>query len=316
MKTERDVDAYAGCCESTSSCRNSLSRREVMRLVGIGGAAALLPDFAPFAGPFQEADFAALIPADKKLRPEWVRSLYARGAPQVWRGKELAKIGLPVGGICAGTLYLGGDGRLWLWDIFNRNQEGILPKTIEYGGQKIRSRDGSAYVEPPDPFSPLEQGFALRLASGAQSGLHYLDRRGFREIGFRGEYPFGLVEYRDAALPLTVALEAFSPFIPLNAGDSSLPATVMRFTLRNTSRSTVEAGLAGWLENAVCLASKTGTKRTAVLHNDALTLLEHAVSGADETLPDYGTLALAVLGANKSDQALSNRTRSSGTAAA
>jgi len=83
-----------------------------------------------------------------------------------------------------------------------------------------------------------------------------LDRTGFDNITFRGQYPIGYVQYRDDALPVAVDLEAFSPFIPLNYDDSSLPATVMRFTVKNTGNEKIEVDIAGWLENAVCLHSK------------------------------------------------------------
>ena len=54
---------------------------------------------------------------------------------------------------------------------------------------------------------------------------------------------------------MAVSLEAFSPFIPLNTEDSCLPATIMRFTVKNTGSDKVEVELVGWLENAVCLYS-------------------------------------------------------------
>src|SRR5207302_4075880 len=82
-----------------------------------------------------------------------------------------------------------------------------------------------------------------------------LDRRGFADVRFRGEYPIGNVEYQDPASAVVVSLEAFSPFIPLATDDSSLPATILHFTVHNTSNEPVEATLTGWLENAVCRQS-------------------------------------------------------------
>jgi uncharacterized protein (DUF608 family) len=233
------MDTPGGACHGADcGCQGGLSRRKFLILAGAGAAAAATR-MPVMAGPFEAKDFEKLVPADKKLSPEWVQSLSARGTPVVYRGKDLDLIGMPVGGICAGQLYLGGDGKLWHWDIFN---------------QHMGTGDGH-YAHPPKPASPLDQGFAIRVKAGAKTEVRALDRTGFSDVSFRGEYPIGLVEYRDPALPVTVSLEAFSPFAPLNAEDSSLPATVMRFTVKNTGAEKVEAEVAGWLENAVCLHS-------------------------------------------------------------
>ena len=232
-----------------------MKRRRFLKLSALTASSLALWRRPVMAGPFTRDNFEHLVPADKKLSPEWVKSLFARGTPEVLRGNELRFVGMPIGGIGAGQLYLGGDGRLWHWDIFNQS----------YG------TGSEHYAKPLAPSSPLAQSFSLTVAGQT----HPLDRSGFSEISFRGEYPIGLVEYADPGVPLTVQLEAFSPFIPLQTDDSSLPATILRFTVRNKSDTAVEAALTGEVENAICLTNRgrDGLLRNRVLRQDRLTML-------------------------------------------
>ncbi len=272
--SERPTDD--SCDNSSCGCGpNGLGRREFLSLTGLAAAGALLTDVAATAGPFVDADFEKLIPPDKKLHPDWVKSLFARGEPDVYTGRDLRFIGMPVGGIFCGTLYLGGDGKLWLWNIFNRETRGVVPKTVTYHGAQVGSGDGSAYVAPSEQLGPVEQGFAIRVKSQGKETTHVLDRFGFKNVTFMGQYPIGTITYDDPAAPVSVKLEAFSPFIPLNAADSGLPATVMSFTVKNTTAAAIEATLAGWLENAVCLYSRSleGSRRNEIIRRDGLSLL-------------------------------------------
>ncbi len=236
----------------------TLPRRDFITLSGLTLAtAALFPDAPAMAGPFDAGDFKTLIPPDKKLRPDWVKSLTARGSSTVYSKKrgELRHIGMPIGGLCCGTLYLGGDGKLWLWDIFNANQNGIEPRRVPFNGYgneiTVDPQNGANYVSPAPPRSPLEQGFALKV----DGKIRPLDASGWDEITFVGEYPIGTVAYSDPACPIQVTLKAYSPFIPLDFDDSSLPATVCEFTLHNASDKPVKAQIGGWLENVCARAS-------------------------------------------------------------
>jgi len=186
---------------------------------------------------------------NKKLSAKWVRSLTERGSLSRYKGDELKLIGMPVGGICAGQLYLGGDGKLWLWDIFN---------------QGLSTGDGN-YAHPPAPHSPIEQGFAVRIGDN----VHALDSTGFSDVAFRGQYPVATVDYTDPAAPVSVSLTAYSPFIPLNTDDSSLPATVMSFAVKNTSAASVTCDVVGWLQNAAL--KFTGSPSDGDLVNRVLT---------------------------------------------
>ena len=117
----------------------------------------LLPDRPAVAGPFEGKDFEALVPSDKKLSPDWIRGLTERREPEVYRDNELNWVGMPVGGIACGQLYLGGDGRLWYWDIFTSTT------TTDY---EAKIWAGPHYEHPLNPKPVVDQGFAIRGETG------------------------------------------------------------------------------------------------------------------------------------------------------
>jgi uncharacterized protein (DUF608 family) len=273
-----------------------INRRSFLKDSSAVALGLLFSRLPAMAGPFTREDFDHLVPADKKLSPDWVKSLFARGEPEVLRGSELKFAGMPVGGICTGQLYLGGDGRLWHWDIFNS-----LEKT-----------EGKHYANPQLPSSPVAQGFAVRIKSGGKIQTRKLQQGEWADISFRGEYPIGRVEYADVASPVSATLEAFSPFIPLNPDDSSLPATILEITLKNTGVETVEAELRGWLENAVGLTSTKNffgervnqiVKAHGHLQLDCSAKELHPDEPAFANAADFGTMTFALLDADKMDSA-------------
>lgn len=201
------------------------TRRRLLQMAAVGMAQLAMAPAGAMAGPFESQE-PELVPADKKLDPKWVAGLFARGAPDVLSGDDLNFIGMPVGGLFAGCVYLSGEGQLWLWDVFNNHHVGCVSRPpVEYAGATLHEPDGANYVDPPKPASP----FAIEFLLNGQR----LGRERFGDVEFRGEYPVGTVLYRGNGLE--VRLEAFSPFVPLDVEASSHPATVMRYTVTNRS---------------------------------------------------------------------------------
>src|SRR4051794_9136266 len=216
------------CCCPDGGCgphgpRSSLSRRGFLGLSTAAATAAVLAAHTRDALAAGRLPDRSLVPADKGLSPEEVAGLRARGVPTTYTGDDLRHIGMPVGGGCCGQVYLGGDGRLWYWDVDN--------------GPPAPGADGSGeiYTKPRVPFSPFGHGVVLKTVAAGRTTVRAVDATGFEEVAFTGQYPIGRVDHRSPAVPMRVRLEAFSPFVPGETDDSTLPATVLVYTLTNTS---------------------------------------------------------------------------------
>ncbi|TCO48828.1 GH116 family glycosyl-hydrolase [Actinocrispum wychmicini] len=227
------------CCPDGGCDTRHVNRRRFFTLSAATASAAIL------AATARDALAAGIQPsqasADKRLSVP-LADLLARGEPTSYTGSDLRLIGMPVGGGCCGQVYLGGDGRLWYWDVDN----GPPAPGADF--------EGTVYANPRTPFFPFGNGFVIK----ANGDVRAVDSTGFTGVTFTGQYPVGRVDYHDDSCPVAVRLDAYSPFIPGETDDSTLPCTVLEYTVTNTTKRAVAVELTGWLENPVSLRSRFG----------------------------------------------------------
>lgn len=246
--------------------------------------------------------FGHVIQTDKQLSKSWEESLLNSGKQQIYRGEELRTIGMPCGGIAAGQLYVRGDGTLACWWIANNAYntgygiDHLLNFETAQGPWKV-------CYQTFEPYSYFEQGFQLKVKTANKTIERRLDKNGFDNIGFIGEYPVAKVLYEDKKeqLPVSIELEVFSPFIPNNAKESATPGTILKFRFKNEDSRPVELNLEGYLENMVMADLKDQIKgkirNQAISKETAQTLLLDFIP-EDATLTDhpyYGNMSLSLL---------------------
>ncbi|MCC6858304.1 MAG: hypothetical protein IT158_07080 [Bryobacterales bacterium] len=249
------------------------NRRAFLKTVGLSGAAA-----------------AQRGAQGQAPQPTGVQASPAVRYPRTFTGRRLAMLAFPLGGVGAGSISLGGRGQLRDWEVFNRADKGLSPSYAfaslwaRAGGGKPAARVLEARLMPP------YEG-ATGLGSRNAPGL-----RRFESATFTGEYPLARIDFRDRRVPVKASLEAFTPFIPLEADDSGLPVAVLRYRVANPGPSKAEVAVAFSLDNPVGLPRPAARGRTNEYRSGAGMegfLMRH--SGLKEHDPAAGTFALAVL---------------------
>jgi uncharacterized protein (DUF608 family) len=188
-------------------------------------------------------------------------------------------IAMPLGGVGAGSVSLGGRGQLRDWEIFNRPDKGNAP-SYAFASIRVQPTGGAAVTR-------ILEGRHLPPYEGS-SGLGANNSPGmprFAEAAFSGEFPLATVELSDPKVPVRVTLEAFSPFIPLDAEESGLPVAVLRYKVRNPGGVAARVSIAYSLEAPAGL----GAPRAQLEQRKAEWFAEDSVQGWMFSTPSLAT---------------------------
>ncbi|MBN1673945.1 MAG: hypothetical protein JXR37_23045 [Kiritimatiellae bacterium] len=223
--------------------------------------------------------------ARNRTIPYSKRELFEAPAVRRFSGRQLDEIAFPIGGIGTGCISLGGWGQLRDWEIFNRPNKGYNPNVCFFA---LHAREAGRRPE-------------ARLLRGRPQGSYVGDGHGrfdwaagfppMRTCTFTGRFPFAELSLRDPRVPLSVCLEAFNPFIPLDDRNSSIPIAIFLFHLRNTAKRPVTARLFAGLENIAGHPDmRGGSNRTRRTGGVGGVMLENRSHAPDS--PRHSTLAL------------------------
>jgi uncharacterized protein (DUF608 family) len=200
-----------------------VSRREFLEKMAASSAGlALLGNLPSIAGAGETAPLAAPKPL--------AGPAYPLTPPRVYRDKNLDAVAMPIGGIGTGSIWLDGQGRLSIWQIFNNLSEPRIPGS--FFAVRARTGGGEAVTRV---LQTVEEGSLAPMAS----------------LSYEGGYPIARLTFQEPALPVQVSLVAFNPMIPLDTANSSIPGAIFRFTAKNAGSTPAEVDLFASLQNAV-----------------------------------------------------------------
>ncbi len=154
----------------------------------------------------------------------------------LYTGHYTDKIAFPMGGIGAGMICLEGTGALS--HVSLRHQPDVFNEPQVFAAVCVKGNPNIARVlEGPVPewkaYGPGGTG------NGAAGKTYGLPR--FRQCSFKTRFPFGTIELSHPKVPLGVEITGWSPFVPPDADNSSLPVAALEYEFTNTGGLAIEA---------------------------------------------------------------------------
>jgi len=174
-----------------------------------------------------------------------------------YRGHETDHISFPMGGIGAGMICLDGTGSFSHVSIHNRPE--MFNEPVTFAAVCVKGENGNE-TKVVEAIVPDYKKFGRTgCGSGGWGASWGLAR--FEGSVFSSRFPFADVALEDSQFPLKAAIRGWSPFIPGNADDSSLPVACVEYTFTNPSDNTVEAVFSF---NSANLAKSDGNTLSAI----------------------------------------------------
>ena len=208
--------------------------------------------------------------------------------------------GIAIGGIGTGSAELRMDGLFYNWQIFNNLPLGT-GKPLAYQADSMLFFLLRYQTEGGEPrIKALMVGNDDDLASiNPVNQYHYTYiypwLSGVDAIESAVQFPFVRLKYLDAEMPVDVEMEVFSPFIPGDIRNSSLPVMLFRFNVQSKIDAPVQVTLAANIRTGAGYDFREKLYTSALRSKAGCVLHTLGVSGIAETESSFGTQTLGSL---------------------
>lgn len=226
--------------------------------------------------------------------------------PETYQSSDAVRSGIALGGIGTGSIELRKDGNFYNWSIFNNYPHGSGP-IFKLATMPNRDEDDSYLfflvkyqVEGQQPKIKLLQiNNSLNEAGLEGIAYYYPWLSAVETIEYSAQFPFVNMKFTDTEMPFDIELEAYSPFIPHDVKNSSLPGIYFNFNIISKSEKPVDVMLIGSLRNLVGYDQIERAFTSELIKKDNYQFFVHSVEGMDTTLATYGEMGLGVMGAGE-----------------
>ncbi len=198
-------------------------RRTFLKKIGVGGlTATVMPP--------------SLIKAEPTSARE--KNIHKKTAAREYNGayqnEYLKRVAFPIGGLGAGMFCLEGNGAISHMSVRARPE--VFNEPGMFGAIAVKGlKNGARVIEGPVP--DWKRFGQPNTGNGAGGSIFGLPR--FDEASFLSRFPFATLSLKENDFPLEIELTGWSPFIPTDADNSSLPAGALEYKIKNTSSQNV-----------------------------------------------------------------------------
>lgn len=194
-----------------------------------------------------------------------------------YSGDALNRVAFPIGGIGAGMICLDGNGAFSHVSV--RNKPDVTKTPFMFAAISVKGvENGARILEGP------VQLWKFYGDPSTSSVIFGCPR--FENASFTSRFPFGTVALTDPQLPLEVSITGWSPFIPTDADNSSLPAGALEYTFKNTSGKVLDAVFSFNAENFMRVTTPGGEWGDPVVGRDSIMELENGFILEQACFPD------------------------------
>jgi uncharacterized protein (DUF608 family) len=211
--------------------------------------------------------------------------------------EQKPRSGVALGGLGCGWFELRQDGTFQNWNIFNNRPLG-RGKHFPFPAHSVLFFLIRYQIQGQNPrlvLLQIEESHGAASFEGHEVQYIFPWLSGVDTIRMRATFPFVDLDFEERDLPLKVHLRAWSPFIPRDAKNSSLPAAFFDFSVVSRSSKPVTVSLLASFRNCVGYDVREKHYTSRVGKGKGYVAFEHGARHLNPAHASAGTMGIASL---------------------